>query len=115
MKIANPNYIFCASGLKEQILVSPDYSELKAVQEENVYEMDPAYMVRQGRTVLQAVTFIHGIVYENLETNASNAPASSKRPLNVINSESNVSGKITKNKTPPRILNNAGIQRAKNT
>ena len=48
-------------------------------------------------------------------SNCSNAPASSKRPLNVINSESNVSGKITKNKTPPRILNNAGIQRAKNT
>ena len=76
MKIANPNYIFCASGLKEQILASQDYSGLAAVQNGNVYEMDPTYMIRQGRTVLQAVTFIHGIVFDNLEENASEAPGS---------------------------------------
>ena len=55
---------------------SPELSELTAVANGLVYEMDPSYMVRQGRTVLQAVNFMSGILYPEMSENASSDPAS---------------------------------------
>lgn len=76
LTVANPNYIFCPTGLREAIMSSPKLSELTAVANGLVYEMDPSYMVRQGRTVLQAVNFMSGILYPEMSENASSDPAS---------------------------------------
>lgn len=77
LKLSNPNYIFCPTGLKEQILASEELSGLSAVENGLVYEMDPTYMIRQGRTVLQAVNFMSGVLYPELLDNAASDPASS--------------------------------------
>lgn len=77
LKLSNPNYIFCPTGLKDQILSAESLSDLNAVANGMVYEMDPSYMVRQGRTVLQAVNFMSGILYPELLENASSDPVSS--------------------------------------
>lgn len=66
LKIGNPNYIFCPAELKEEIMNSDEYSDLIAVRNGDVYEMDPSYMHRQGTTVVEAVEFIYNIVNEEI-------------------------------------------------
>lgn len=87
LTISNPQYIFCAEGVKKQLQESAEYKKLEAVQKNQVYEMNPTYMERQGRGMIQAVSFMAGTVYpELLEGNlpsskpsesSSSAPASS--------------------------------------
>ncbi len=64
--IANPKYIFCAKGVKEQLSSSADYSKLSAVKANHVYEMDPGLMTRQGDELIQAVSFMAGTVHPEL-------------------------------------------------
>ena len=66
LKIANPQYIFCPTGVKKELEESADYKNLTAVQKGKVYEMDPSYMARQGRGMIQAVSFMAGTVYPEL-------------------------------------------------
>lgn len=75
---ADPKYVFCPTGLKAQLASSPEYSKLTAVKENRVFEMDPAGMQRQGREMIDAVSFMAGTVHpELLKDTQSNAPASS--------------------------------------
>lgn len=71
--IANPQYIFCPTGVKAKLAESPEYKKLDAVKAGKVYEMDPKLMLLQGRGMVDAVTFIAGKVYPQLleGTNAS--------------------------------------------
>ncbi|MCY1713630.1 peptidoglycan-binding protein [Caproiciproducens galactitolivorans] len=71
--IANPQYIFCPTGVKAKLAESPEYKKLDAVKSGKVYEMDPKLMLLQGRGMVDAVTFIAGKVYPQLleGTNAS--------------------------------------------
>ena len=63
LTISNPQYIFCAEGVKKQLQESAEYKKLEAVQKNQVYEMNPTYMERQGRGMIQAVSFMAGTVY----------------------------------------------------
>ena len=91
MKISNPQYIFCAAGVKKELQESSDYKNLEAVKANRVYEMDPTYMERQGRGMIQAVSFMAGTVYPELlegtmpsssapSASSSAPPASSSSP-----------------------------------
>ncbi len=72
--IANPQYIFCAKGVKAQILASDSYKKLQAVQKNKIYEMDPAMMLLQGEEMVEAVSFMAGTVYpELLQSTSSGA------------------------------------------
>lgn len=66
LKIANPYYIFCATGLKEQLEQSEDFKNLDAVINGRVYEMDSDLMQRQGNTMLDTVTTMLKHVYPEL-------------------------------------------------
>ena len=72
--IADPQYIFCAKGVKEKLEASDDYKKLSAVQNGKVYEMDPNLMLLQGEEIIDAVSFMAGTVYPEL---ASVVPSSS--------------------------------------
>lgn len=65
LKVANPNFIFCPEGLKETLLANEDYSDLIAVKNGDIYEMDPVLMTRQGTTVIRAVQFMHDVIFAN--------------------------------------------------
>ncbi|WP_101696366.1 peptidoglycan-binding protein [Clostridium minihomine] len=91
MKISNPQYIFCAAGVKKELQESEEYKNLEAVKANRVYEMDSAYMARQGRGMIQAVSFMAGTVYPELlegtmpsssapSASSSAPPASSSSP-----------------------------------
>jgi len=88
LKIQNPAYIFCPTGLKQQLSETEGYKDLTAVQTGAVYEMDPSYMVRQGRTAVQAVTFMAGVLYPQMQENASSAPVEENSGTSEENSES---------------------------
>lgn len=79
LSIANPQYIFCGEGVKKQLQESADYKKLDAVANNRVYEMDPTYMERQGRGIIQAASFMAGTVYPELleGTLPSSKPAES--------------------------------------
>ena len=66
LEIANPNLIFCAPGLKEQIESDSRFADFQAVQQDKVVEMDPSLMSWQGRTVVEAAYEISAAAYPEL-------------------------------------------------
>ncbi len=71
IKLANPQYIFCNTGLKEIIAEDERFADVTAVKEDNVYEMNYSYMTRQGQTMIDAVIFMAKILYPHLATTSS--------------------------------------------
>lgn len=74
--LANPTYIFCASGVKAQLASSDTLKELDAVKEDKVYEMDPSLMKLQGGSMIEAVTFMAGTAYPELIQSSSSSASS---------------------------------------
>lgn len=78
--LADPNYIFCAEGVKEKLESSEEYSKLTAVKDKKVYEMDPSLMTLQGEELIQSVSFMAGTVHPGMlkTTSSSSGPSSSE-------------------------------------
>lgn len=74
--IANPQYIFCAKGVKDQLTSSADAKKLIAVQKGKVFEMDDSLMQLQGSELVDAVSFMAGSAYPELLQNTSSSPSS---------------------------------------
>ncbi|WP_457943879.1 peptidoglycan-binding protein [Caproiciproducens sp. LBM24188] len=97
---ANPKYIFCPTGLKAKLAASPEYAKLSAVKEGKVYEMDPNEMLLQGRGMVEAVSYMAGIVYPELlkgtaPTSSSSGDPSSSSGTTSSSPESTSSGSTT--------------------
>ena len=97
---ANPKYIFCPTGLKAKLAASPEYAKLSAVKEGKVYEMDPNEMLLQGRGMVEAVSYMAGIVYPELlkgtaPTSSSSGDTSSSSGTTSSSPESTSSGSTT--------------------
>lgn len=112
LTISNPQYIFCAEGVKKQLQESDKYKKLEAVQKNRVYEMNPTYMERQGRGMIQAVSFMAGTVYPELlegtlPSSKPSEPASSA-PASSGGSSSSSSSSATSGKTPASSGQSAG-------
>jgi iron complex transport system substrate-binding protein len=73
--IANPQYIFCAKGVKDQLAASADAKKLVAVQKGKVFEMDNSLMQLQGSELVDAVSFMAGSAYPELLQNTSSSPS----------------------------------------
>lgn len=69
IKLANPQYIFCANELKDKIVADKRFASTSAVKDGKVYEMDYTYMTRQGSTMIDAVLYMAKIMYPHLATN----------------------------------------------
>ena len=95
LKLANPSFIFCPTGVKAQLEQTEGYKDLTAVQEGRVYEMDPTWMTCQGRGLIQAVSFMAGTVYPELledtgdgtETSSDDSSSASSTPDSAPTSE----------------------------
>lgn len=85
---ANPAYIFCPTGLKEQLEASDTFKDLDAVKNGNVCELDPELMEWQGRSIITAVSQMAGFAHpELLETNSSKDETSSESSESSASSE----------------------------
>lgn len=96
MLVADPTYIFCAKGLKAEIMKSPQYSRLSAVKNKQVYEMDPNFMNLQGEQMVNAVSFMAGTAYPQLlqgtaSDGTSEAPSASSSASSRSTSSSSAS------------------------
>lgn len=78
--LANPKYIFCATGVKKTVLASDQLKQLDAVKAGRIYEMDPTMMKLQGEQLINAVSDMAGTVYPQLQQSTSSASASSAKP-----------------------------------
>lgn len=94
LSIANPQYIFCPTGVKEELQKSDTYKNLEAVKSNRVFEMEPAYMSRQGRGMILGVSFMAGTVFPELlkGTDVSSQPSSSSSSSSSSASSSKPSG-----------------------
>ncbi len=54
LKLANPNVIFCAPGLKEEIKRDSRFNNFQAVRQDKIFELDASLMEWQGRTIIDA-------------------------------------------------------------
>lgn len=75
--LANPAYIFCAAGVKNTITTSDQFKQLDAVKANHVYEMNPSIMKLQGEQLINAVAFLAGTVYPQMQQGSSSSASSS--------------------------------------
>lgn len=75
---ADPDYIFCAKGLKDELIQREEFSSLNAVVNERIYEIDGALMENQGSSMLDAVIELAGTMYPQLKTEGLIASSSSQ-------------------------------------
>lgn len=78
LKLGNPNYIFCAPGVKEQLEKDEELSTLSAVQEGKVYEMEPTLLEWKGNALLDAVDFMAGTMYPALKGDSTDSSSSAE-------------------------------------
>lgn len=104
MQIANPNVIFCAPGVKEQIENDTRFKEISAVKDKRIYEMPASLMEWQGRTVITAALSMSGKAFPELMEEATPEP---ENPVDAINSkvESQVQQEEEDNKTYTTLQN----------
>lgn len=97
IKLANPQYIFCANGLKDKIVADKRFASTSAVKDGKVYEMDYTYMTRQGSTMIDAVLYMAKIMYPHLATNdnTSSNTSSTSSDSSSSSSSSGVSSAVS--------------------
>ena len=72
LRIANPNVIFCAPGLKSEIENDSRFADFQAVKQDKVVEMDTSLMEWQGRTIVETAYEISAAAFpELLEENST--------------------------------------------
>ncbi len=58
LRLSDPDYIFCASGVKTQLEKNTDLRSLKAVKTGNVFEIDSNAFRRQGSSLVDNLSFM---------------------------------------------------------
>ena len=66
LKMQNPKFIFCAPGVKQKLENHEILSKLYALNEGNIFELEPSAMQRQGNTILSTVEFMVVSMYPEL-------------------------------------------------
>lgn len=71
LRVSNPDAIFCAPGLKDQLLRDSRFENFHAVKNGKVFEMEQSWVEWQGRTVINTALEISGDCFpELLEENS---------------------------------------------
>lgn len=88
---ANPTYIFCPTGLAEQLSSTEGFQDMSAVQEGRVCEIEPELMEWQGRSIISAVSQMAGFAHPELAGSSSESSASSESSTSSESSQSSES------------------------
>lgn len=84
---SNPSYIFCPTGLLEQMKNTEGFQDMDAVKSNRVCEIDPNLMEWQGRSVISAVSQMAGFAHPEL-TESSGSSTSSEESTSSTASQS---------------------------
>lgn len=71
LRMSNPNVIFCAPGLKEEIESDSRFSNFQAVSSGKVFELEPRLMEWQGRTIVECALEISAAAFPELTEESS--------------------------------------------
>ncbi len=71
IELSDPQYIFCDTGVKEQILADDRYADFSAVKSGNIYEIDSLEFERQGNSITEVLSYIIGVIYPELSDSSS--------------------------------------------
>lgn len=63
---ADPTYIFCKPGMTTRLKQDPKFSNMRAVKQSRIYEMDPKLIEAQDNRMIDAVTFMASAMYPDL-------------------------------------------------
>lgn len=74
LRLADPDFIFCAPGVEAQIMKNSKLKELQAVTNKKIYEFDEYYMDWQGRTVITAAIEMSSLAFPELMVEATPVP-----------------------------------------
>ena len=82
LRLSDPDFIFCAAGVKEELLEDPALRELKALHSGHVYELDSRSVDRQGHSLLTTLSFMIDKMYLAAPQNSqeSRSPEPNSRP-----------------------------------
>lgn len=87
LRISNPNVIFCAPGLKEEIENDSRFDDFQAVKDGKVVELDTSLMEWQGRTVIETAYEISAAAFpELLEENSTEVEDPTEKIENEVSS-----------------------------
>ncbi|MGN0537917.1 MAG: ABC transporter substrate-binding protein [Acutalibacteraceae bacterium] len=104
LKLSNPQYIFCDTGVKAQIESNYQFKDLKAVKDGNVFELPAKYLSRQGNSLTEALSFIIETVYEvsgtSNNTNENSKNEESSKPESSIAENSTPENSKTESSAP---------------
>ena len=70
VRLSNPQYIFCAIGVKEQLLADDDLKNLTAVKNGSVFEINALAVQRQGGSLVEVLTFMVDAIYSDSNENS---------------------------------------------
>ncbi len=100
----DPYYIFCAPGVKAQLQNHPTLSNLSAVKNNRVYEMQQYLLEYQGHTIIDAITYMTDCIYPNLIINdnpySSNTSSQENIPQNLTSSTETSNIEVQSQTTP---------------
>lgn len=99
IKIANPYYIFCPTGLKAKLEQSDTFKDLDAVKNGRVFELDPTLMKRQGRTMMDTVTAMLEKIHPELFITKGSSSSSSSGTASSEAASSTASSQTTSSQT----------------
>ncbi len=97
-KRSNPNYIFCAIGLKEKLTTDDKFKNLDAVKNNKVYEINALDIDRQGSSLQTVLTFMIETMYPEVKTDSktkSDAVEESSQTVEESKIQADTSLKIT--------------------
>ena len=78
IKLSNPDYIFCAAGMKDKLPDDSHFKNLKAVKNGRVFEIDSLLVQRQGNSLTEVLSFIIENMYPDLTSPQQSKPENSE-------------------------------------
>ena len=66
IRLSEPDYIFCAEGVKSKIEKDANFKDLKAVKNGNVYEIEDDLIQRQGNSLPQVLSYMIETIYPDV-------------------------------------------------
>lgn len=87
LKLSNPQYIFCDTGVKDQIIADDFFKNFTAVKNNHIYEIDASVFERQGNSMTQVLSYIIETVYPELSSSSQSSTAEVSNQNSSENSE----------------------------
>ena len=113
IKLSDPDYIFCAAGLKNKLPDDSNYKDLKAVKNGHVYEIDSLLFQRQGNSLTEVLSFMIENMYPELTAPPQASRTESSQQASQQESKPESSQQASQQESKPESSQQASQQESK--